>query len=109
MVNNAIYIYLMEVTAIMAEAIGADEYAEILTGRHARAKAQWNALYVDPESGRTRNAEGYIVHSQTSYATPLNFNAFSDEHLSNARKYLAQLAVDPSTSNTNPDGSIGRN
>jgi len=103
--NNAIYIYLMEVTARMAEAIGEDDYAKILNERHARAKAEWNTLYVDPQSGRTRNAEGQIVHSQTSYATPLNFNAFSDENIENARKYLAQLASGPSASNTNPDGS----
>ncbi len=105
LVNNAIYIYMMEVTAIMAEAIGEDEYAAILKDRHDKAKAEWNEVYVEPESGRTRNADGTIVHSQTSYATPLNFNTFSDENKKKAQDYLAVLAANPSSSNTNPDGS----
>ncbi len=105
MVNNAIYIYMMEVTSIMADAIGETYYADILKYRHDKAKEEWNALYVDPASGRTRNADGYIVHSQSSYATPLNFNAFSDENKAKAEQYLAELAAQPSLSNTNPDGS----
>lgn len=105
MVNNAIYIYMMEVTAIMADAIGEPEYAEILRYRHDRAKEEWNELYVDPVSGRTRNANGEIVHSQSSYATPLNFNTFSDANKAKAEQYLAELAANPSSSNTNPDGS----
>lgn len=105
LVNNAIYIYMMEVTAIMAEAIGKSEYAAILIDHHEKAKTEWNKVYVDPESGRTRNADGIIVHSQTSYATPLNFNCFSDENKKKAQDYLAELAADPSLSNTNPDGS----
>ncbi len=89
----------------MAAAIGENEYAVILKDRHKNAKAEWNEVYVDPESGRTRNAEGIIVHSQTSYATPLNFNTFSDENMKQAQDYLAELAANPSSSNTNPDGS----
>ncbi len=105
LVNNAIYIYMMEVTAIMAEAIGREDYAAVLRDRHEKAKAEWNEVYVDPASGRTRNAQGTIVHSQTSYATPLNFNTFSDENRQKAQDYLAELAANPSLSNTNPDGS----
>ena len=105
LVNNAIYIYMMEVTAIMAETIGRDDYASVLRDRHDKAKAEWNEVYVDPESGRTRNADGTIIHSQTSYATPLNFNTFSDDNLVKAQDYLAELAANPSSSNTNPDGT----
>lgn len=105
MVNNAIYIYMMEVTAIMADAIGEDEYAATLRERHKQAKEEWNELFVDPETGRTRNLEGYIVHSQTSYATPLNFNVFNDTYKAKAEEYLAKLAAAPSMSNTNPDDS----
>ena len=105
LVNNAIYIYMMEVTAIMAETIGRDDYALLLKERHEKAKAEWNEVYVDPASGRTRNADGVIVHSQTSYATPLNFNTFNDENKKKAQEYLAELAAIPANSNTNPDGS----
>jgi len=106
LVNNAIYLYMMEVTAIMAEAIGRNDYAAILKERHEKAKSEWNEVYVDPQSGRTRDSEGIIVHSQTSYATPLNFNAFSEENKVKAQEYLAGLAVNPSSSNTNADGSL---
>lgn len=99
LVNNAIYIYMMEVTAIMADAIGKTEYASKLKERHALAKAEWNEVYVDPATGKTRNANGALVHTQTSYATPLNFNTFSDENIKKAQVYLAELASNPSASN----------
>ncbi len=98
LVNNAIYIYMMEVSAIMADAIGKTEYAATLKERHALAKAEWNEVYVDPATGKTRNANGSLVHTQTSYATPLNFNAFSDENIKKAQDYLAELAANPSAS-----------
>ena len=98
LVNNAIYIYMMEVTAIMADAIGKDDYAAILRDRHDKAKAEWNEVYVDPVTGMTKNADGRVVHSQASYATPLNFNTFSDANKKKAEEYLAQLAANPSAS-----------
>ncbi|WP_421806179.1 family 78 glycoside hydrolase catalytic domain [Flagellimonas sp.] len=105
LVNNAIYIYMMEVTAIMADTIGETEYAKVLRNRHAMAKEEWNRLFVDPESGRTRNLEGLIVHSQSSYATPLNFNVFNDANQAKAESHLAELVQKPSNSNTTADGS----
>lgn len=98
LVNNAIYIYMMEVTAKMADAIGETEYATVLRKRHAKAKAQWNLAYVDPSNGRTKNVDGRTVHSQSSYATPLAFNCFSDENLVKAQSNLAQLAANPANS-----------
>jgi alpha-L-rhamnosidase len=89
----------------MAEAIGKNDYAALLRDRHDKAKAEWNKVFVDPASGRTINIEGLIVHSQSSYATPLNFNTFSDENIEKAQKYLTELSANPSLSNTNPDGS----
>ncbi|SDQ81848.1 family 78 glycoside hydrolase catalytic domain [Flagellimonas zhangzhouensis] len=105
LVNNAIYIYMMEVTAIMADAIGEAEYANTLKDRHQLAKEEWNQLFVDPDSGRTKNLQGFIVHSQSSYATPLNFNVFSDENKPKAEALLAGLVAQPSTSNTTADGT----
>ena len=96
--NNAIYIYMMEITAYMAEAIGRTDYARLLRQRHALAKDEWNKVYVDPASGKTRTADGKIIHSQSSYATPLNFNCFNDEYKAKAGAYLAELATHPSNS-----------
>jgi alpha-L-rhamnosidase len=96
-VNNAIYIYMMEVTAQMADAIGRTEDAEILRKRHALAKAEWNSVYVDPATGKTKTADGKIIHSQSSYATPLNFNCFNDQNKAQAEAWLAALSAVPSS------------
>jgi alpha-L-rhamnosidase len=62
--NNAIYIYMMEATAVMAEAIGRHDYAQLLRDRHASAKAEWNSAYIDPATGKTKTPDGKIIHSQ---------------------------------------------
>ena len=95
LVNNAIYIHMMEVTAIMAEAIGRDDYAATLRERHDKAKADWNSAYVDPATGRTRGLDGKEVHTQASYATPLNFNCFDEQNKARAEAHLAALAANP--------------
>ena len=98
LLNNAIYIYMMEVTAIMAEAIGRTDYAAILRDRHDRAKADWNSAYVNPDNGKTRSLQGKTIHTQASYATPLNFNVFDDANKARAEAWLAELAAAPATS-----------
>lgn len=98
LVNNAIYMYMMEVTACMADAIGRADYAELLRERHALVKEEWNKAYVDEATGKTKNVDGKLVHSQSSYATPLNFNCFSDRNKARAEAYLAELAANPSAS-----------
>lgn len=96
--NNAIYIHLMDVTAVMAEAIGRTDYAELLRERHDLALQEWNNCYVDPATGKTRSADGKLIHSQSSYATPLNFNVFLPKYKAQAEQYLAELTANPSAS-----------
>ena len=96
--NNAIYIYMMEVTAVMADAIGRNEYAQLLRDRHTLAKADWNKAYVDAATGKTKTVDGKIIHSQSSYAVPLNFNCFNDEYKAKAETYLAELTANPTSS-----------
>ena len=98
LVNNAIYIYMMEVTARMATAIGKDDYAAILQERHDRAVEEWNRAYVDPSTGKTRGLSGKTVHTQASYATPLNFNVFNADNKQRAEQHLAALAARPAES-----------
>ena len=102
LVNNAIYIYMIEVTATMAEAIGREDYAATLRERHKKAKADWNRAYVDPSTGKTRSRDGKIVNSQASYATPLNFNCFSDENKARAEALLADIVAHPEDKNQKP-------
>lgn len=98
LVNNAIYIYMMEITVCMADAIGRTDYADLLRERHVRAKIEWNKAYVDESSGKTKSVDGKLIHSQSSYATPLNFNCFNDENKTRAEAYLAALTIKPSDS-----------
>lgn len=83
--NNAIYIYMIEVSSVMADAIGEKAYAEELRQRHKEAKESFNKAYIDPATGMTRKlsltdgSAGELIDSQTSYATPLNFNLYSDQ------------------------------
>jgi Alpha-L-rhamnosidase N-terminal domain./Bacterial alpha-L-rhamnosidase. len=83
--NNAIYLYMTQITAVMAEAIGETDYAATLLQRYNQGKTSFNKAYVDPATGMTRSISidngriGKIIDSQTSYATPLNFDMFSDE------------------------------
>ena len=94
---------MMEVTAIMAEAVGRSDYAALLRERHARAKADWNDAYVDPATGKTRGLRGRTIHTQASYATPLNFNVFNDENKERAGHWLSVLAADPASSGPTPE------
>lgn len=111
--NNAIYLYMVKVTAIMAEAIGETDYAGTLKARYEQGKDAFNRAYVDPATGMARaisiedGSIGKIIDSQTSYATPLNFDLFSDEYRITsgvnqgmsykdfAIKRLVELAADP--------------
>ena len=102
LVNNAIYIHMLEVTAVMAEAAGHPDYARSLRERHRLAKMDWNRAYVDPLSGKTRDLEGKTVHTQTSYATPLQFNVFDEINLPRAQQFLAELTADPNRSGADP-------
>lgn len=103
LLNNAIYIHMMEVTAIMADAVGRSDYAETLRKRHAKAKAQWNEAYVDPATGKTRGIKGKTIHTQASYATPLNFNVFNNENKQKAEYWLSILAESPASSGPTPE------
>lgn len=94
---------MMEVTAYMADVIGESDYAQTLRERREAALKEWNEAYVDPATGKTRSADGKkIIHSQASYATPLNFNCFNEANKAKAVQYLAELAANPSASG---DGS----
>ena len=103
LLNNAIYIHMMEVTAIMAEAVGRTDCAALLRQRHDQAKADWNRAYVDPATGKTRGLRGRTIHTQASYATPLNFNVFDDTNKEKAGHWLSVLAAAPATSGPTPE------
>lgn len=86
MVNQAMYLYFLDVSSKMADVIGETAYAEQLRQRYTQGVDSFNKLYVDPQTGFTRNATPgatFPAHtlqdSQASYATPLALDLFSDE------------------------------
>ncbi|WP_270739356.1 family 78 glycoside hydrolase catalytic domain [Massilioclostridium coli] len=117
LLNNAIYIYLMEATAEMARVIGRTDIADEIQSRHDLAKQEWNEVYFNSELGMTTDKNGEIMDTQASYAAPLNFNCVSDENLKAANARLSVLAQDPNQSsngagvvqgNSGPGGSSGQ-
>lgn len=96
--NNAIYIYCMDIVAQMARAIGEDEIAEKYEERSELAKEQYNEVYFDTESGRTTDANGNIMDSQSSYSIALNYGVWNEENAELAEERLAELAENPSDS-----------
>ena len=96
LINEAVYVYLLDISAQMAEAIGETALAAEYRTRYDAAKAKWNELYVDPDTGITvtPNAKefntvtysGYVLteahdaDTEASYATPLRYGVFSEEN-----------------------------
>lgn len=114
--NNAIYLAMVYRTAIMADVIGQTEYAAELRARYEAGKRAFNEAYIDPATGMTRSISiqtgevGGLMDSQSSYATPLAFDLYSDEmtitegpnagmsYKAFAAKRLSELATNPSRS-----------
>ena len=114
--NNAIYLAMVYRTSIMADAIGESDYAATLRERYEAGKRAFNEAYIDPATGMTRSISiqtgeiGGLMDSQSSYATPLAFDIYSDEmriqsganagmtYKAFAAKRLAELAAAPSRS-----------
>ena len=79
----------------MADALGNSEKAEHYRAVAATAREAWNELFVDPETGMTRNAKGVIQNTQASYATPLRYHVFNEENLPRALELYEQTIVEP--------------
>ncbi|MEE1491094.1 MAG: family 78 glycoside hydrolase catalytic domain [Massilioclostridium sp.] len=95
LINNAVYVYTMDIFVQMANVIG-DERAAELAERYEAAKAEWNALYIDPETGRTTD------HTQASYATPLMYGVINDEYVEKAAANLVDTVENPQNPEVKP-------
>ena len=69
----------------MAEVIGRDDVAAEYTEKYELTKQEWNAFYVDPETGIIGNKG---KDTQTGYATPLRFNVILEENIEKAVEYF---------------------
>lgn len=119
MVNQAMYLYFLDVSSKMADIIGETAYGAQLRQRYTQGVDSFNRLYVDPQTGFTLNATPgatlvtgrTLQDSQASYATPLALDLFSDEmtiqaganagktYREFASERLAELIADPKKSN----------
>lgn len=110
--NGALYIYLTELTSIMFQAVD-DPRADVLMAYYDLAKEEWNKTFIDPETGMTRGVRydgdtetWYDDDTQSSYASPLNYNIISDTmtltdgsgktYKEAAAEHLARIIADPS-------------
>ena len=102
LVNNAVYVRMLEMAAEFAGILGQKEKQEFYEEKHAKAKETWNRIYTD-EEGRTRTpggmqldferfmpymAEAGRQETETSYATPLYCRVF--RYPEQAAGYLAE-------------------
>ncbi len=81
MLGNAMYYSALQAVAKMSEAIGNEEKASKYAEMATAAKEAWNRLYIDSETGKSCSADGTIIHTQASYASPLNYGVVSDDYI----------------------------
>lgn len=80
MLGNAMYTWALNVVSQMAAATGNTEKAEKYSAMYDAAKEAWNRIYIDAETGKSCSADGTIIHTQASYASPLNYGVVSGEN-----------------------------
>ena len=95
--GNAVYIGCLDDMAVLSEAMGETENAARYREAAAEARVAWNELFIDPETGKTRNTKGVIEDTQASYATPLRFNVISEENLPRVLEHYLRTITDPDT------------
>lgn len=93
LLGEVLYIACLEEGAVMAEALGDTEQAEIYRATAEEAKEAWNEFFIDSETGKTKNTKGEIQDTQASYATALRYGVVSDENLEKVlENYNATIA-----------------
>ncbi|MCA0757848.1 family 78 glycoside hydrolase catalytic domain [Paenibacillus sp. N4] len=88
---NATYAYTVKLLSKAAEAIGETEDALFYQQLFDNIKSEWNGVFVDPETHKTRNAAGAVQDTQTSYSLPLAYGVFAEEHVPHAAARLAEV------------------
>lgn len=93
LLGNALYINCLNQAAEIADIMGDTDKAETYREISYTAKETWNKMFIDPQTGKTKNTKGEIQDTQASYATPLRFGAISDENMEKVlANYEASIA-----------------
>ncbi|MBC5788144.1 family 78 glycoside hydrolase catalytic domain [Clostridium facile] len=106
LINNGVYIYLMDVASQMAEVVGRTDMAAELRTRYDAAKEAWNRIYVDPETGKTKTPNGKIQDTEASYATALVYNVFNEANKEKAAENYLNTVKNPDQSFVDDNGNI---
>ena len=102
--GNAVFIACLDEAALMLDAVGDTETAARYREKAADARAAWNELFIDPETGKTVSAKGVIQDTQASYATPLRFGVISEENLPRVLEHYLRTIEAPEV--TDSDGLV---
>lgn len=93
LLGNALYINCLNQAAEIADIMGDADKAETYRETSSVAKETWNKMFIDPQTGKTKNTKGEIQDTQASYATPLRFGVISDENMEKVlANYEASIA-----------------
>ena len=93
LLGNALYINCLNQAAEIADIMGDTDKAETYREISYTAKETWNKMFIDPQTGKTKNTKGEFQDTQASYATPLRFGAISDENMEKVlANYEASIA-----------------
>ncbi len=95
LLGNAMFIACLDEAAVMCGALGDTQKAETYRQKSAEAREAWNERFIDPETGKTRNAKGVIQDTQASYATPLRFGVISEANLERALAHYTRTIEAP--------------
>ncbi|WP_270739381.1 family 78 glycoside hydrolase catalytic domain [Massilioclostridium coli] len=116
LINNGVYIYLMDVASQMAEVVGKTDMATELRTRYDAAKEAWNRIYVDPETGKTQSAPSIgrdgsytpptIQDTEASYATALVYNVFNETNKAKAVENYVNIVKNPDPTFEDDNGKI---
>ena len=93
--GNAVFIACLDEAAALCDAVGDAEKAETYRRKAADAREAWNELFIDVETGKTKNAKGVIQDTQASYATPLRFDVISAENRPRALEHYLRTIATP--------------
>lgn len=93
LLGNALYINCLNQAAEIADIMGDTDRAENYRETSAIAKEAWNEMFIDSETGKTKNTKGEIQDTQASYATPLRFGVISEANMEKVlENYEASIA-----------------
>ena len=100
--GNAVFIACLDEAAAMCEAVGETVKAEEYRAAAVNAREAWNELFIDAQTGMTKNAKGVIQDTQASYATPLRYGVISEENLPRVLEHYLRTISTPNL--TDSDG-----